>query len=170
VCSAPHVPARDQEETWCGAAEARSCVSRPKTHRPVCQRTSPGPHLGKAKLQAVGWVMSKKRVSDADVVKLTSQRVAAYCQTLAIEPADLPGLIAYVGGVLRNSAASAKPAVRQPGRLGQPRLTAGISPSELPQPCQQSRPVGTNLVDLDAYRRAAFRSSPGRPFRAAWLD
>jgi hypothetical protein len=116
--------------------------------------------------------MSKNRVSDADLVKQTSQRVAAYCQTLAIEPADLPGLIAYVGGVLRTSSASPKPAVgvSQPARTREARLRAGTLPAELPAPCQQSILVGTNLIDLDAYRRAAFRSPSRGSLRPAWLD
>jgi hypothetical protein len=116
--------------------------------------------------------MSKNRISNADLVKLTSQRVAAYCQTLAIEPADLPGLIAYVGGVLRTSVACPKPGVgvSQPARRGQAKLLAVTSSAELPPPCQQSRLVGTNVIDLDAYRRAAFRSSSGGSLRAAWLD
>ena len=116
--------------------------------------------------------MSKKRVSNADLVKLTSQRVAAYCETLAIEPADLPGLIAYVGGVLRDSASSQGPAgsMTQPGRKGQAKLRVRLSGAEFPPSCQQSRPAATNVVDLDAYRRAAFRSSPRGTVQAAWPD
>lgn len=103
-------------------------------------------------------------LSGAELVKRTSQLVAAYCKTLAIEPAELPSLILYVGEVLRTPPKArmmAAPAARAPSRR------AAERPGRVPRAAESrfSQPgspcATTNLVDLTAYRKA-LPSAPGR--------
>jgi hypothetical protein len=54
--SASHASGHDGHENPVFPVLSRAAAFHAsKAHRPVCQRTSPPPHVGKCKLQAVGW-------------------------------------------------------------------------------------------------------------------
>jgi len=106
-----------------------------------------------------------KDLSGAELVKRTSQLVAAYCKTLAIEPAELPSLISYVGEVLRTgpkarmgavpvAKAASWRAAERPGRVPQ------AAESRFSQPGSPS--AKTNLVDLTAHRKKILQGASGR--------
>lgn len=89
--------------------------------------------------------MSRDYISNADLVRQTCELVAAYCQNLPIEPAELPALIAYVGAVLSMArSAEARTAAAHP----RPKPRAGQISAAGP---------AAKLVDFEAYRRARTR-------------
>lgn len=95
-----------------------------------------------------------QELSGAELVKRTSELVAAYCESLKIEPAELPGLILYVGQVLGTAReASERAAPVAPSRRTTRRTSQGPRPLE-PRPVPLGSPAATNLVDLAAYRKA----------------
>jgi hypothetical protein len=95
-----------------------------------------------------------QELSGAELVKRTSELVAAYCETLNIEPSELPSLIMYVGQVLGTPPEpSKKAAPAAPFRRTARRTSLGPRPLE-PRPAPLGSPAVTNLVDLAAYRKA----------------
>jgi hypothetical protein len=104
-----------------------------------------------------------QELSGAELVKRTSQLVAAYCETLKIDPAELPSLILYVGQVLGTpQEASKKAAPVTLSRRSARRAGQGPRPME-PRLAQIGSPsTTTNLVDLAAYRKGLPTSASGR--------